>query len=282
MISWEPETPTMSYLKWEETGRMLGEVDVAMKWWIADWVRWGEDRYGEKFAQALEGTQKDEKTLLTWLRVARSVAPDHRRWELTFSHHLVIAPLEPDQQSYWLQKAIDGDVLPGGGREAWSSRRLAAELKKLGQLSEAAEVEVEVIDKILVPDEYLIVDIKAVREAYATSHEEIPGLRISDPNQARCRGVSCGAMIGWITTTAGKPMPVDPELIEEWLDEDAPSGKGERMTLITDEGQTVTGTRRTSSDPSARAIAGYVPHWSTCAARTQFRTARRRPVPPDA
>lgn len=179
LISWVPESKALSYPKWEEAGKVMGVFGRSLQWWMADWLKWGEDRYGEKFAQALEGTGRDEKTLLTWLRVARAVEVERRREELTFSHHAVVSALDPEAQTYWLGKAIEGDRKPNGEVVLWSSHRLKAEISAGGQ-PVPPEIDVEVVDKELVPREYLVPDVKAIREAYAKGTREIPGLKITE------------------------------------------------------------------------------------------------------
>lgn len=175
---------SMSYKAWAETGALLGRVARAHQWWVADWVNHGEDTYGEKFAQALDVTGSDEKTLLNWSRVAKAVDPSRRRAELTFTHHEVVSVLNPEDQAFWLDKAVEGDELPNQERERWSSRRLRAELKKLDQPAVAAEVEVELVDKAQVPLDYLVLDVHAIREAYKAGTTEIPGVAIKPPSAA--------------------------------------------------------------------------------------------------
>jgi hypothetical protein len=96
-------------------------------------------------------------------------------------------------------------------------------------------------------------------------------------NLVYCRGVGCKALIGFIRTEAGKPMPVDPLKQVVRLKVGAASGPGKRITLITLKGKVVAGQ---ACDPSeGEEVSGYVPHHSTCPAATQFRTAVRRTAP---
>jgi hypothetical protein len=171
----------LSFQKWTEVGVLLGRISASMQWWIAGWVCYGEDKFGERFAQALESTGRDPKSLLTWVRVHRSVAEGRRREELTFSHHEAVSALDPDDQAFWLQKAIDGDKLPNGEVEMWSSRRLRAELAKLGKPAEDPDPEIIVEDKAKVPLDYLVVDVKQVREAWHAGKREIDGLKLLPP-----------------------------------------------------------------------------------------------------
>lgn len=94
-----------------------------------------------------------------------------------------------------------------------------------------------------------------------------------------CKGVGCLALIVFITTEAGKQMPVDPILRSECIDIGAAAGPGKRITLVTKTGKTITG--QIAVDPTrGTLVVGYVPHHSTCIAATQFRKQVRRPEKP--
>lgn len=77
-----------------------------------------------------------------------------------------------------------------------------------------------------------------------------------------CRG--CGSPIDWIITTAGKPMPVNPEpvfIIE---------GEG-KDRFVTDEGEVILGRRALQEEESTDLPVAFVPHWKTCPNAGDFR-----------
>lgn len=84
-----------------------------------------------------------------------------------------------------------------------------------------------------------------------------------------CRG--CGAVIRWIKSAAGKPIPCDPDKLSEWIDTDAPMADGPRITLVLPDGQVITGKHGSVITPGARAFEGYVSHFATCPKADQFR-----------
>lgn len=100
----------VSFDEWRQLGPNLAMLERSMRWSIADWINYGEVRYGEKYAQALSETGLEYGYLanLSWL--ARSVPISRRREELGLSHHAVVAPLPDDQQDLWLQYAIDNEL----------------------------------------------------------------------------------------------------------------------------------------------------------------------------
>jgi hypothetical protein len=189
-VSYAPRT-NLSFTRWSEVGVTLGRMSRSIQWWVGDWLLWGEDKFGEKYAQALEATGREEKTLLEWVRVVKAVAVERRRESLSFAHHEVVSSLLPDEQSHWLQRAEEGDKLPAGGSEPWSSRRLRAEIKKLGT-SEEPEVEVEVVNKPDVPLDLLVLDVHAARELYKSGTHEVPGLKFVMPSPVQAELAEAG------------------------------------------------------------------------------------------
>lgn len=77
-----------------------------------------------------------------------------------------------------------------------------------------------------------------------------------------CRG--CGREIEWIRTTAGKNMPVDPELV--FVIE---SDRTDRF--VTDDGAVIIGRRATCEEESRDLPVAFVPHWKTCPNAGEFR-----------
>jgi hypothetical protein len=120
---------SLSFEDWERTGETLGKIDKGCRWWIGDWLNFGERRYGETYAQAMEATGLEYNTLSTYAWVCREVESSRRREHLSFSHHLEVAGLDPPEQRVLLEEAE---------REGWSVHRLRREIKGV---AEEAEVE---------------------------------------------------------------------------------------------------------------------------------------------
>lgn len=77
-----------------------------------------------------------------------------------------------------------------------------------------------------------------------------------------CKG--CGASIDWITTTAGKSMPVDPEPVFVIVGDGADR-------FVTDEGEVILGRRALPEEESTDLPVAFVPHWKTCPNAGDFR-----------
>jgi hypothetical protein len=73
---------------------------------IGDWVRYGNQKWGEKYVLAARITGYDVATLRNMAWIAAQFDPSLRNDELTWSHHALLAPLERSQQQYWLDEAV--------------------------------------------------------------------------------------------------------------------------------------------------------------------------------
>jgi hypothetical protein len=125
-----PEQLTLN--DWKSLGRTLQQFECSIQWWLGDWWCYGQHRYGERKAKlTLKDTLPSENdspfyrraygTLMNYGSVAGRVASSRRREVLSFSHHVVIAPLEPDEQDHWLDIAV---------RDRLSVRKLELEIFK--------------------------------------------------------------------------------------------------------------------------------------------------------
>jgi len=99
----------ISYIEWESAGKTLQVIDGAVHWWIGDWLNYGEQKYGEMYAQAVDETSYSLPTLTTDKWVANHIQFSRRRENLSFAHHVEVASLEPDEQDKFLDLAIEHD-----------------------------------------------------------------------------------------------------------------------------------------------------------------------------
>lgn len=118
-VSLQLTNPDMPLEQWEALGRFLGSIDRRARWYIGDWLIFGESVYGEAAAQGVESTTRerydeaervtglDHGTLMNIRSICSKVAPSRRRKELGFWIHSEVKSLEPEEQVQWLQKAID-------------------------------------------------------------------------------------------------------------------------------------------------------------------------------
>lgn len=97
------------YDEWERLGIALRTVERGIQFALGDWLNYGEHAYGQKYSQALEETEYEYETLRKYVYVAKRIETGNRFPILSFHHHMLIAPLDPDQQTYWLKYAAARD-----------------------------------------------------------------------------------------------------------------------------------------------------------------------------
>ncbi len=94
-----------TYEEWERLGERLKYISGSVQFWLGDWVNYGENRYGEKYAQAIDATGYEYQTIANARYIAEKVEVSRRRENLPFSHHAEVAPLDIEDQELLLQKA---------------------------------------------------------------------------------------------------------------------------------------------------------------------------------
>jgi hypothetical protein len=113
----------MTFEQWTAAGTQLQRMGRAVNFWLGDWILYGEHKFGEMYAQAIDLTGLEHDTLKNVVYVARNVDKSRRRDELSWSHHYEVASLPPAQQDEWLTAAE---------REGMTRNRLRARLAGTG------------------------------------------------------------------------------------------------------------------------------------------------------
>lgn len=93
-----------TFQEWEAATQWTARVVEASPWWRAALLVYGEQRFGEMYAQAVEATGLAVGTLMNEVYVFNRVDASRRRENVPFAMHQEVAPLEPAEQEYWLQK----------------------------------------------------------------------------------------------------------------------------------------------------------------------------------
>jgi hypothetical protein len=102
--SWTPET-RIGMSEWAAQGRRLGVIGRGAGWWIGDWLRYGNEKFGERYVRASKITGYGVQTLMNMVYVASRFEPERRRESLSFSHHAEVAAIDPEAQDRWLERA---------------------------------------------------------------------------------------------------------------------------------------------------------------------------------
>lgn len=106
--------PGLSFARWEGIGATLQQMHKSINWWIGDWLRYGEDNYGEDAYQAVKlATGRGDESLsqVTW--VASRFPAGTRVPELSWSHHrAVLLDDLPITESHKLLEAVKAEPVP--------------------------------------------------------------------------------------------------------------------------------------------------------------------------
>lgn len=105
-VAWVPRGD-LGQAEWLATGRRLGAIGRCSQWWVGDWIRYGSSRWGEKYAEAARITGYDVASLRNMAWVASQFDLSLRSDKLTWSHHVLLAPLEADEKRHWLDRAVE-------------------------------------------------------------------------------------------------------------------------------------------------------------------------------
>jgi hypothetical protein len=90
---------------WVAYGRRIGVSGRSSGWWIGDWLRYGNARFGERYSRASKTTGYDPQTLMNMVYVASHYGVERRREKLSWSHHAELAALDQEEQERWLTVA---------------------------------------------------------------------------------------------------------------------------------------------------------------------------------
>jgi hypothetical protein len=117
----------LSYEKWAEIGLRITRVKRFTGWALADWLNFGERKYGQVYTQAVARTGFQADYLAILKHVAANVDPSRRRENLSFTHHRLVASLEPKDQERFLSDAEENDWSQEELREAVRDFKLLQE-----------------------------------------------------------------------------------------------------------------------------------------------------------
>jgi len=81
----------LTYEDWAEVGKYIKYIDDGVKWWMGDWLAFGEHKHGEKYRQAESETGLEYDTLRRAKQIServefgRSSSPIYHPISLSFS-----------------------------------------------------------------------------------------------------------------------------------------------------------------------------------------------------
>jgi hypothetical protein len=118
----------LSIDEWESIGEKLGDAERSIGFLIGDWINYAEEKWGEKYNDAIACTGLAYQTLANYAYIARKVEFSSREENLTIKHHLAVAKLkDPEEQKHWLNQAVKHDLSVERLRKSLNFGRLATE-----------------------------------------------------------------------------------------------------------------------------------------------------------
>lgn len=113
----------------DEFGALIAGMGSAINWWMGAWANiyvtgiTDDNKRGEIYEGLADHFGIEHSTLKNCASIDRKVSL--RSDTLSWSHHVLVAPLSPAEQSQWLKRAEQGD----GDGKRWSVARLRSEIK---------------------------------------------------------------------------------------------------------------------------------------------------------
>jgi hypothetical protein len=103
-VSWSAPRD-LDLAEWVEQGHRIGMMGRSAGWWIGDWLRYGNAKYGEKYSRAMKITGYDAQTLMNMVWVCSRIEISRRREKLSWSHHAEVAAVDLLLQEQLLNQA---------------------------------------------------------------------------------------------------------------------------------------------------------------------------------
>lgn len=107
--------------EWEELGKVLSSMRKMVDWWLGDMVNFGEAQRGDDIYQAFD--EGVSMSLLDRARFTARAFPPGERHHLSFTHHNIVANLDPQIRNSLLRLAASNH---------WSVEKLREEAREMG------------------------------------------------------------------------------------------------------------------------------------------------------
>ena len=123
----------LSLEEWTFLGERLGHVERCLGLIIGDWINYAENKWGDKYNDAIAATGLEYPLLRKYAYVARRVPPANRLENMPFSHHETVAKEKDLQkQREWLLLAEKHHLGVRRLRKSMNYGRLATEAEVEG------------------------------------------------------------------------------------------------------------------------------------------------------
>jgi N6-adenosine-specific RNA methylase IME4 len=188
----------MSFDDWAEYGARLSRISEGVMWWIGDWWRYGEARYGERAAQALESGNYAFQTYADAGWVAGKIGTSRRREVLSWSHHKEVAALDPEVADVLLDDAIAHEWSRNDLRKQVREHRRAERVKSIVREHEQNPAALGAFP-VLYADPPWRYDFAEDEESRAVENH-YPTMTVEEISELEVPGAADGVLFLWATS----------------------------------------------------------------------------------
>ena len=121
----------LTFDDWVAYGQRLSRMAEGVMWWVGDWWRYGEHRYGERAAQALDSDTYSFQTFMNAGYVAGRIETSRRREVLSWSHHAEVAALD---------REVADELLAVAETEGWTRNELRKQVREHRRTERVREI----------------------------------------------------------------------------------------------------------------------------------------------
>lgn len=105
-VSWTPPN-NITMEQYLEIGHTFQQIQRSLSWWYGDLLNFGERKFGEEFAQAVDDSGKALETLIKYKAVADRIPREIRKAGLSWTSHFYVAYVDADQRGDLLTMALN-------------------------------------------------------------------------------------------------------------------------------------------------------------------------------
>lgn len=130
----------LSVEDWLGVGRKLRMAEQSVMWWIGDWLRYGEIKYGKTYKSAADLTGYAIDTLRAAKWVAEKFESVRRIHDLSWQHHRSVAAMDSDEADRLLKEATINETNTANFRSLVSQYKAAKKINAPVASSETCEL----------------------------------------------------------------------------------------------------------------------------------------------
>lgn len=124
--------PDTTLEEWAAAGATLDRIHKSWKFWLADWLNFGEDHWPEEYAQFMNVSDLPEQSINNIRSVARNIPQNMRHKELSFTAHAAVVPLVFKERAGEIEGGTAMKVLDQAVVEQWPREYLRQVVKANG------------------------------------------------------------------------------------------------------------------------------------------------------